>query len=213
MPMSEGDVLTFKHFQSMSGQMVLNVFHYQIGAGTIELPSGYNELAYGFFDLASSLIRAQQNPAITHVRTIVEELEGVEYGDYIPPVPPPGSVAGEPLPIFNAVSVQYLRSSKLTRHGWKRFAGIPETFSVGNTLTPGAVVAWTNIIDNLMNPEGILVPQQDVGGDPVGDVFMRPVIVGLPVPPSEAYRVQIPSSVAVKSLITTQNTRKIGRGS
>lgn len=212
MPMDVGDILTFKHFQSMSGQMVLNVFNYQIGAVAPTLPNGYNELAYGFFDTASTLMIPQQTTALTHVRTILEELEGVEIGDYVPPVAVPGSVVGDFLPVFSAVSVQYLRSSKLTRHGWKRFAGIPEALTVGNSLAAGNITAWTQIIENLMNPEGVTIPQQDAGGNVVGTAFMRPVIVGLPVPPSEAYRIQVPASVAVKSLISTQNTRKVGRG-
>jgi hypothetical protein len=213
MPIAEGDIVQFKQFQTMSGQTILNVFNYQVGGGTIAEPSAYNELAKGFFTLASEQIRAQQNVGISHVRCIVEELGALEYGDFVPPVPLPGTVAGESLPVFNAVSVQYVRSSKITRHGWKRFAGVPETFSSGNALTPGAITAWNAIILNLMNPAGITVDQYDVEDNIIGEVFMRPVIVGQPVPPSDLIRIQVPASVAVRPNLTTQNTRKIGRGS
>ena len=45
-----------------------------------------------------------------------------------------GGVAGDVLPAFNAIGVKMLRSTKVTRNGAKRFAGVAESMQVNGQL-------------------------------------------------------------------------------
>lgn len=213
MPMENGDILIFKHFQELSEQEVLNVFTMRIIDIESGDPDNYYGVARGFYFIWANLIKTVQTTALSHLRTEVTELTGLEQGIYANPTPVIGTAVSPMLPTFNAASIQFIRASRLTRHGWKRIAGLTEGSVTLNDLTVDAIDDINAAIAGALVVGGAVFPQIDTDGDTVGEFTIEPVIVGDPIPPSSLFRINSVNSVIVKPQVTTQNTRKVGRGS
>lgn len=213
MPVEVDDILVFKHFQRMNNQEILNVFTMQMLDPLTSDTSNYYAYARGFYFKWVNLIRSVQSTILTHVRTEMNELTGIEQGIYAAETPVAGTKVSPPLPIFNAASIQFVRSSRLTRHGWKRIAGLCEADTDGDNLASALITLINTALSGTMQPGGSVFTQIDENDDTIGEFMLRPVIIGDPVEPSTLYRINPVTSTVVKPLITTQNTRKIGRGS
>lgn len=115
--------------------------------------------------------------------------------------PNQGVLIGDSLPPFVCWRFQYMRATRLVRHGWKRFAGVPE--------------AW--VADGVISGHGteILALETALGATIVGGLGLnyepkiarRIPVVGQPT----EYELFPIAEVAFRG-ISSQNSRKFGRG-
>lgn len=119
---------------------------------------------------------------------------------------------GDALPPYVTYSVRQLRGSKVTRHGSKRFAGVPEGFQAAGVYTGGG-----GSPNQLVSFCSQAVTVDDGGGN---TLFLDHVIVGrtLVTPPEGApyYDIDLTKVNTVIGSdfrgLSTQNSRKFGRG-
>lgn len=108
---------------------------------------------------------------------------------------------------FAAVSVRLFGETAVTRSGWKRIPGLTEDGLISGALNPGTLTAFQNWAD-----DSLQLPVMAPAGTGA-DATLIPVIVGRN--PDGSYNLSAVNPVAsavVQSNLTTQNTRKIGRG-
>lgn len=218
MPIVNGSIIRMKVFQEMQGQQILNVMHYEAVGG--DLPATdpqIVDLCRGYIDTWVGALRARTTTALTWNRVECEVLNTPWYGVYAYPTPIGGLSAGDPLPIFNACTIQHVRSNKITRHGWTRLAGMTEVDNqAGNISTD-----WRNMVsdwgDLIVRPEVgvsfVNLPLINSDDTPYGEIAAQAIIWGGNDPGYPLGRYQPVSSYQIKTRITTQNTRKIGSGS
>lgn len=117
-----------------------------------------------------------------------------------------GVVSGESLPNFNAFSVTLSRSTKETRSGRKRIAGVAESQQSSGTLTAGAITDLTALKDRF-------IEDLTVEGGSVAPVIIRKTFTLDPPNPPELNDPDVwiynPVSGGVATTtVTTQNSRK-----
>lgn len=117
-----------------------------------------------------------------------------------------GSLVAEALPPFVSWTFQYTRPNANFRHGYKRFAGVPEEGQVKGL----AVSPYPPLLTALANTLKADIPL----GTGVGSAHMFPKLVqrvknGMPVDPDVWY---LPATVVYKR-IGSQNSRKYSVGS
>lgn len=211
MPITVDSILQWKFYQELSGQQVLNVQYYVVAAEDfgVQTLSGF---AQPLFELWTDNLAGVQSTSLFYRKGELYEVNGLEYDAFVPDNATTGTITGEHMPVMNAVSVQQVRATRVTRHGWKRFAGIPDVPSWGanNSLTPTAIAAWEDAVTPLFG-EAIVLNRQ--GSDPVQTITLIPIIWGGNDPGYPMGRYSLISGISVKANISTQNTRKIGRGS
>lgn len=217
MAIGAGSTIRFKVFQRVRDQQVLNVFFFDVvdvdPGATVPIPSW---LARSFAQQYFAKIRPLQSNQLTYDRVEVDEVNGLDIGSWTFPDPSTGAVAFAALPPQDAISVQFVRGNRTTRHGWKRFAGVPETSTDNGIVTPGLQASWTSVLHDALMPEGFPVLRLDILNDeeePAGFVDVRLIIWGGNDPGFPTGRKQNVVGFDVKPNISTQNTRKIGRGS
>lgn len=132
---------------------------------------------------------------VTSVSNFVEEGVAID-----------GIVGGESLPGFNAFSITLSRSTKETRSGRKRIAGVAESQQSSGNLLVG-------IITDLDDLKDAFVDNLTVDGSSVGPVIIRKTFVDPPtVPPTleePSEWIYNPINGGVSSpAVTTQNSRK-----
>lgn len=217
MAISPGSIIRFKNFHTFRDQEILNVSYFEVLAvdpgGVVAIPS---YLAKGWGVKWFEALAGNFNVGLEFVRVEVDEVNGVDIGVYAYVNGEAGTVAGESMAPFDAVSVQFLRNDRTTRHGWKRFGAVPETFQAGGSLTSGAITQWTTDMQTLYYPNPVpivTINQLDPSDDVVGTVDVRAIIWGGNSPSFPMGRYQPIAGFQVKPELSTQNTRKIGRGS
>lgn len=218
MAISVGSIIQFKTFGLIRAQQIMNSWHYAVQAispgSVVTVPS---DLAYGF----ATKWREQFQPILansyTFDRVEVEEVNGVAIGSYAYPAGTTGTLVQEAFPPQDAVSIQLLRGDRTTRHGWKRIAGIPETAAAAGLLTTSYQTLVQNAIRPMIYPATVpplvTVDLLDSEGEDIGTVDLRAIIWGGNSPSFPTGRYQVVQGFDVKPDITTQNTRKVGRGS
>lgn len=181
-----------------TGLQALNVFHYESVSGT---PSGADLLAV--FD--AIILEAWEELISSAV--LLEPLEAQNLDDPVdfalrtPTFATAGVGTGESLPPFVAFSFQYVRASRASRHGWKRFMGVSEPQQAGGTIIP-ADLTLANLLadvleDTLIGATASYAPR----------IARRPPVGG-----TLDQTVLFPVAEVVYAGITSQNTRKFGRG-
>lgn len=115
------------------------------------------------------------------------------------------SGGSEDTPSFVALGARLHVGSRTTRPGSKRFAGLCEADIVGQSPSPTARAAVQALLDVACVPITLGAPAALIGLSPV--IVRRDPTTGLPV----AW--QYIESATATNLVTTQNTRKLGRGS
>lgn len=205
-----GDTLRITLHQLWYNQQVLNVFHYRVDQGFVGPYSGidaarewWNEVKVNWrawtLDTTNFLLN----------KVVCEELGGdLTIGEYqIPTAEQRGlrSFTGDLAPTFVAAGVKWIVANRQTRPGSSRFAPLSEAdIAPDGSLGGGAQAALTTLA-------GMLDGQLDIGAaDALGLV---PIVYGAPENHSGvAVRNDIVGSV-VKTVYTSQVSRKIGRGS
>lgn len=200
---SIGDVIQVTSYKRVFDQDVVNIYHYLISAwsGAVSLPAlleSWNVSEYG------ALATMQQNTLCYTKQEWLNLTTGVETAENIVVGTRCGLLStGETMPTHDAIGFRLNRASNLTRHGYKRIGGIGE----GMSLNGVANLTGAGLTDAL----AFLGDEKTFG---TNDMIWSPVIVGrtlagLP----DLTRVNPVASVSMQSRITTQLTRKHGRGS
>lgn len=194
--MAVGDVYRLIDDQTLLGQDVKNVYYYrsQIGDGTAGL------LAAAWLANVLPAVRAIQSVFVSHDLIQTENLNDLsDFSLFALTSNNDGVVTGEVLPAFNSWGFKLNRATRETRNGAKRIAGVAEVNNSNGeaqtaflaTLNDAAIAMGDPIVDALSNQYEPVIVRLDAEG--------LPAVVNVVV-----------SAEYVR--MTTQNTRKPGRG-
>lgn len=208
MSMAIGDILKVTDNQGYLGQLVQNVFFYKVTA--IPVTAGgmdeYEQVCASFNADVRILELAIQHEQLEHGVTTVDNItNGLDFGAVEADVF--GLLEGDELASFYALNFILRRTSKITRNGSKRFAGVAETSVNGNSYT-GSMTPVNALA------AALAAPLKD-GASPTPNDFAIPVIVGRKLV-SGHYEYDLtkinPVSSAAFTAVSTQRSRKAGHG-
>lgn len=204
------DIIEFvlKSHSTETNDRFLNVFHFVVDSITGE--NDLSEVGQGIIDdwaadktsLFQDVISSQTSFDGMDLRNLTNGLE-IFVGDFTSPFV--GGVTGDSLPPANTWGFQYVRSTTVTRNGYKRFGLVPESLQSNGIATPAAIEDLNALADEL---DATLIYSQST---PVlfswtlAPVIVRKDATGALVTSQEV------SDVVYRG-IGTQNTRKLGRG-
>lgn len=200
-----GSLFIIKDFQSRDSDIILNRYFYYstVAPNTISA----TEVKTLWETKFATAIRNLQPSVITHDKTQVEELTSISNFTEGPSTLGSGALAGTAIMSFVAASFDLLRTTKETRSGFKRYAA-------GSTLTIDGD-EWTSTFVTTMNVLAALLDDTlvAVGGN-LDPVLVRRTFTGDPpiLNPITQWLYNVIFSVDSDDEITTQNTRKRGRG-
>lgn len=209
MPIGPGSIIEHRQFQQLLGQVVLNVQHYII-LSMETIADDLADYAEPMYNRWANTLSPFQSAQLIHTRTELYEVNGLDFGIFASEDPTAGTETGDPLPSFNAVKVQLVRQTRATRHGWKRFAGLVETQVQGNSLTTGALTEIQNQVAALYPVNFTL---DSVEFPTTRSITFQPIIWGGNDPDFPEGRFSAIANTVVANTITTQVSRKVGRGS
>lgn len=167
---SIGDIIqgTFKH--TLLGQQVINVGYWEVlvpSAGDLVLFTLGDELVG---DYETSVMTELAQDMVFNSLELLNLSDGLEFADI--PSGQAGVKIGSPLPAFNAMTIKLNRSTRLTRNGSKRIAGLLES----NTEN-GVIIMTSAERQNIADFWSEQKNYSDYDG--LGnDVFLAPRIVG-----------------------------------
>lgn len=194
-------ILTLRSHASTNSQAIQNVFAYELTAGT-----GGSTLLTSVFQTEIVLPLS----GVLNDQTIIDDMYCVNLDDptdfTTDIIGGTGTVTGEALPAFNCWEFEYIRTNRTVNNGRKAFALVAEGSQAGGFATP-------TTLTNLQALAALLAG--DLEDVPSGSVwtpriFRRPGIytAGAVLPPGLFF----PISSVVYRRISSQNTRKTGRG-
>lgn len=198
-----GDLWQVVDRQSYLGQTILNVYYYRVTSVTGINDDGYAAFAVWFQTTVLGPIADVQSVDLNHnllqIRNLSNNLDLFEL-----PIDIDGEATGGAgsMPSYVTITYKLIRESLATRHGFKRFAGVPESQVTGNTwLTAGG--SFDTAIAAALAADWV-----------DGIVTMaEPVIVKRPIsPPVGTSYIYSSIGAAQFSRLGTQNTRKAGSG-
>lgn len=202
-----GSIWQLRLFQTLDSQQVLNVQHYRVESATPGIPT-FDECAQIFAEQYFGELSGIQSAGLTYNRCELVELGGVDIGTYVYTDNEAGTVSGEYTSTFTSYGVRQVRSTRLTRHGQKRIAGVPEAAVINGlvsaTVYNGLVLAAAALWDGFQTLED--------PGAPGNHIVVAPIIWGGFDALYPDGRYNYISGVVVNTRVTTQNTRKVGRG-
>lgn len=218
MPVSAGDIIKFTVVGEQSGQQIVNTMHYLVlGSDAPVTDVQITGLCAGFGSLWRGLLSNRISVAFRWDRVLFEHVNGIEIGAYTFPANAIGGDATQMLPTFNAVGIQHVRANRVTRHGYTRIGGITEGDVDNGVLTSAALTTFQNFAAQFIRPvtgENILEFEiLDGAEEVVNRLDAQNIIWGGNDPAYPTGRYQVPTGFDVRERITTQNTRKVGRGS
>lgn len=200
MSMLVGDLIELRSTVSYLGQDCLNVWHYQVVSFDpgVSYPDVDNAFT-GFY--TQSIKPVTMNTATLTKVDILNLTNGIDiYSEGHNVV---GDKTTGQTPSFTAYKFQFLRGSRITRHGWKRIVGVAEADIDGNSAVAGAVAALD-----------ALAAQMEVGlfvSATSADLTLIPVIIGRTLV-GGVYQLDLAKVNSVLDVqfkgVTTQNTRK-----
>lgn len=197
--------------QAVLGQEFLNVWHVLRADPSVTAA----RVAAATWDTVVDPLRSEQPDDLTHesvqVRNLGNPLDFAELAR----LPNDGGIASDPLPGFNAVTVQFNRTRTDMKHGMKRFFAGAEDRSVAGVWTAGFVGAIGVIMLAITDPW----EESTAPGVPVCSygILKRICTVQPPPSPCPSYRLPetdgeitfyIPITFAVKATVRSQVSRK-----
>lgn len=200
--MNIGDIIQITDIQESFAQEVINVYFYQVGNASGSLPL-YEQVAEYFRDNFISQLLPVQTASLKHTQVKVDNVtNGLDF--YSLPCNELGTVTGDAGQTFTAYSFKLHRGTKLTRNGFKRIGGVPETYVVGNSIVSSAYTLLDTVAAVM---EGTL-SDSNVGVPYSFNLF--PVIVGRTTTGAlDLTRVQPVTQVSYDLRVTSQVSRKI----
>lgn len=201
--MNPNDILEIKLCQEMLGQEVCVVFGLRVDvtAGGISLEDLLEEIS---IDLGA-LMNAFQSGFVSN-----KEVRGLNLTtgllEAVVPWPGSGTVGGQVLPSFVAASIKLNRTTRITRPGGKRLAGIAEEMQDQGILNLDAFNKMQDVADWFGDSHDYLTP---LGGT----ATVTPVIIGRGADGAyDLSRINVISSGVARGRLTTQNSRKVPFG-
>lgn len=196
-----GDVLQLTEKQRQAGQPILNVYFYEVVLNTDD--HGYEDVAPAFVnDLWTMQRKSSTSSSLTYETLEIRNMtNGIDMFEF--EVGEAGTATTtEALPPYATVTIKLVRSTLVTRNGYKRYAGIVEGSQTNGLLTSSGQTAWQTIATNLATPQAYTFS---------GDAFeMNPVIVKTLPNGDRDFSILNPIGSAVAlTRLGTQNTRKI----
>ncbi len=202
------------------GGRTRNTFYYQAveEAGSDGTDNAMRDVAAGFWAALSSALRDVTANEMDYQEVFIQELDDTtleplfEDTYSIPANERAGNDASEVMPPFVAWSFRYVRPSTEFRHGYKRFAGVPE-----NLVADGAAVAaGLTLLDTLasvLEAQFEAVDAANPGTALSNPVHLEPRIISRVKngEPRDPPLIDKPVSVVYNGM-GSQNTRKAGRG-
>lgn len=198
--MAVDDKYLLKDKQTFRAQQVINTYYFvqTAGAGTADaLVAAFKA------DMLPELI-AVQSTFLTHESIEVINLDDpTDFYEEALSASNVGTVSGEMAPVFVAWGYRLLRASRLSRNGYKRIAGVGEA-DLGDGDAASAALTRLNALATVMG--GTIT-------DTVTSSTWKPVIMSRSgVAPNIVYTPNDVSGAEYIS-VTSQNSRKYGRGS
>lgn len=201
-------VYEIKDYQIYAGQQVLNIYnYYQVETVT---PASASAVATVFDqDILSEVVKIQ-NTAVAHTLIEVTQLGSLSNFGTRTPTNDQGTLPGgtENVAPFIAARLDLLRTTKETRRGYKRIVGQKEENMVGAYWSS----AYIALLETLANVLSLQLPVT------AESVVLEPCIVGIrkdvngnQLPVAQWVYNQV-ADVQAQPVITTQNSRKLGRG-
>ena len=196
--MNINDCLELTLYQRYASTVeVRNILHYVVQAvGTSEEEGLVNAFIAGVL----SDMRAVQSSAVTHYKmTVLNLTDGLSFADVILSPTQSGLLAGECLPPHDAWAFRKNRLSRTTRSGQFRVCGIPEGAQANGiasaTITDDLATLADSLADTLSD---------GVGGSYAPCIVRKTLAGGVDT---------INGVLSVEyTAVSTQNTRKFGRG-
>lgn len=211
MSMTTSDILRFTARQEYLGQVLENVFFYEV----VNVPNDptflnpYDAILASFETRWGVQVRTIQGTQLAHRNYRVDNLSnGFDFRELN--INLFGGAGGQPMPSYVALAVRLHRGSNITRDGQKRIAGLTEVEVDGNLHQLNA----TNVAQIEDAHKGTLVSQ--TGNVP----YAVPVIIGrinTGTPTAPHYVLDLTKrnpvvDASIKATVSTQNSRKPGRG-
>lgn len=203
MPTS-GDIVEIVDRQTTNPDLALNVYHYRVESGILTISPA--TIAQFWWNDCKTVIKNLQTNDLLHIRVTCKNLENpADYGEYLIPVgeQPGTNSSGDTQARQAAIGITFRGETVLTRPGGKRIAGIPEAASADwGSLVPSFITAAVDYGDHMIAQLNSLTPA----------FVLVPVIVGFPNDDRPARVENDINGYVINPYITSQNTRKIGRG-
>jgi hypothetical protein len=195
------DVIKVVANQRQNGQLVQNVYHYQVVTLT-GLEGPYLEIVRDWMinEVLPPILVIQSSQLVYESLFIINMSNGVDFLEHTfsPNLPGEGEV--NVLPPYATMTFRLIRETLATRNGYKRFAGVPENIQQ-NGVYIGSEAFLTPIEEALaadIQPAPSIIP------------LFAPVIVRR----GASGTIEAVNNIGASDFrgIGTQNTRKIGRG-
>lgn len=201
-----GSLFEVVDFQARGADQLLNRYWYYGSFSPDTVASGL--VANAFESIFAAWLPPVQPDVISHPTITVDEVTSISnFLERLGAIPD-GTLLPPELASYQCAGIRLLRTTKETRSGWKRIAAGNEDSIGGNNWGP----SFQGELDNLA---GVMNDALSVGGFFVDPVIIRKTVdpvTGDPEPPSD-WIYNLVASAEAKTVVTTQNTRKVGRGS
>lgn len=203
--MASGDryqLVLIQKYGGAAGVTCDNVFSYEQTNGVGDATTLLNTFAVSVMDDILSI----QSSAITNVQISCINLDNLSDYDTLPDGSPGSASAGDTLPPYATWTFRYVRATRAVKDGRKAFSGIPET----NQINGIALGTYLGTLDNVATALGQTLTEISTGSSWEPRIWRRPGTYksGVVAAPGLFY----PIAGVVYSSISTQNTRKYGRG-
>lgn len=202
-----GDVIRFTDKQTIIGVDgdIINTYYYRIAAiiGSTPLAVMLGAIEDWFYGEFLTPILEVQASTLAHQSLVVENMMDweTEFATVFPDTPAVGIVPAEFTSSAAAWSFQYVRETRITRHGSKRIAAVPETLVANNKAIPAAIPYLEDVEVTMF--QGWTLTNGD------GDSWnIVPVIAKTPVPPATLPTIFNPVLTVDYKGVGSQNTRK-----
>lgn len=163
--MALGNIVRIRLFGEIAGQQTANIFHYRCSNDT-GLPTNATTLADGFAATVVAVIAGVLSSSFAFTQMETQDLDNPSAYDFRVFTPPvQGGIDENAATSFTTVTYINRRPYPPLRHGYKRFAGVPE-LSINNNTPTASYLAL------LQGAEGVLGASR---GDSAGNVYV-PVI-------------------------------------
>lgn len=197
--MASGDFYEVIDKQSQGGQTILNVFVFQVTGADATAEN----VALTWQADQAIQISSLQSSSLVHDNVTVNNLNDLS-DFWVETLGIVGEQPGDVLPPYDCVALFYVRTTRASRNGWKRFAGVPEAHQNDGILDGTIITSWDGVAAYLLGPHSSSVATLSM----VPYIWRRPKVG----PPPVAQAFFPVSSIEVRNAVTTQNTRKYNRG-
>lgn len=199
---SIGDLVRITSCSNIYSQLACNVFYYVVAAwtGAVDIETVLDKWSEEVTLPLAPRLSTSLTPGTVKWENVDNPAETASVvGGFA------GTDTGDTMPSFVAYSVRLFGETAITRSGWKRIPGVPEAF-----ISDGEVVAATMTAFDAWVAASLVAP---VSSEVPGDFLLEPVIVGRnPDGSLNLTAINPIASGKTQPRVSTQNTRKVGRG-